>query len=65
VVVPHKIATPASELTGMAVFHLLGLSDALTREVRKTRLSPGYGHPVVSETARGTGPCRACLEQVL
>lgn len=47
----------------MAVFHLLGLSDALTRKVRETRLSPGYGHPVVSETARGTGPCRACLEQ--
>ena len=47
----------------MATFHLLGLSDALTREVRETRRSPGYGHPVVSETARGTGPCRACLEQ--
>lgn len=47
----------------MAIFHLLGLSDALTREVRETRLSPGYGHPVMRETARGTGPCRACLEQ--
>ena len=47
----------------MATFHLLGLSDALTREVRETRVSPGYGHPVVRETARGTGPCRACLEQ--
>ena len=47
----------------MAAFHLLGLSDALTREVRETRLSPGYGHPVVHEIARGTGPCRACLEQ--
>ncbi|HJR33864.1 MAG TPA: DUF1203 domain-containing protein [Gemmatimonadales bacterium] len=47
----------------MAGFHLLGLSDPLTRKVRTTRLSPGYGHPVVSETARGTGPCRACLEQ--
>jgi hypothetical protein len=47
----------------MAIFHLLGLPDALTREVRETRLSPGYGHPVARETARGTGPCRACLEQ--
>jgi len=46
----------------MAIFHLLGLSDGLTREVRETLLSPGYGHPVVRETARGTGPCRACLE---
>lgn len=47
----------------MAAFHLLGLSNALTREVRETGLSPGYGHPVVREIARGTGPCRACLEQ--
>jgi len=47
----------------MAIFHLLGLSDALTREVRETSLSPGYLHPVLCETARGTGPCRACLEQ--
>jgi hypothetical protein len=49
----------------MAVFHLLGLSDALTREVRETRQSPGYGHPVVREVAGGTGPCRACLEQFM
>ena len=46
----------------MTVFHVLGLSDALTQEVRQTRRSPGYGHPVVGEVARGTGPCRACLE---
>ena len=46
----------------MAIFHLIGLSDALTSEVRETRQSPGYGHPVLRETARGTGPCRACLE---
>ena len=46
----------------MTVFHVLGLSDALTREVRQTRRSPDYGHPVVGELAGGTGPCRSCLE---
>ena len=46
----------------MTIFHVLGLSEALTQEVRQTRRSPGYGHPVFGEVARGTGPCRACLE---
>lgn len=42
-------------------FQIAGLPEALTREVRETLKSPGYGHPVVREMARGTGPCRACL----
>lgn len=46
----------------MTAFHILGLPDELTREVRETHRSPGYGHPTVSEVASGTGPCRACLE---
>jgi hypothetical protein len=29
--------------------------------VRRTRVSPGYGHPVHEEIATGTGPCRCCL----
>ena len=45
----------------MAHFHISGLSDELTGEVRDTLRSPGYGHPVVREVATGTGPCRACL----
>jgi len=38
-----------------------GIAQQLADEVRRTRLSPGYGHPAVAETARGTGPCRCCL----
>jgi hypothetical protein len=42
-------------------FHISGLPEALTRQVRETLKSPGYGHPVMREVANGTGPCRACL----
>jgi len=44
-------------------FHILGLPDELTEEVRRTLVAPEYGHPVLRELAAGTGPCRACLEQ--
>ena len=47
----------------MAAYHILGLSDDLTSEVRQTLRAPEYGHPVLRELAGGTGPCRACLEQ--
>ena len=47
----------------MIEFHIAGLPDTLTEEVRATLRSPGYGHPVYQEVAAGTGPCRACLEQ--
>ena len=47
----------------MTSFRITGLPDSLTGEVRITLLSPGYGHPVLREIARGTGPCRACLDQ--
>ena len=45
----------------MARFHISGLTDEFTGEVRNTMRSPGYGHPVVREVATGTGPCRACF----
>ena len=45
----------------MTAFHILGLADDFTAEVRHTLRAPEYGHPVVEETAKGTGPCRACL----
>ena len=45
----------------MAAFHILGLGDDLTGEVRRTLRAPDYGHPVLQEVAKGTGPCRACL----
>jgi hypothetical protein len=47
----------------MAEYHILGLTDELTAEVRRTLRAPEYGHPVLREVAGGTGPCRACLEQ--
>jgi hypothetical protein len=42
-------------------FYIRGLADDLTAEVRQTLRSQEYGHPALRETARGTGPCRACL----
>jgi len=47
----------------MADYHILGLPDEITQEVRQTRRAPEYGHPVLREVAGGTGPCRACLQQ--
>jgi hypothetical protein len=47
----------------MTLYHISGLGDSLTREVRRTMLSPEYGHPVIRELARGTGPCRVCLQR--
>lgn len=46
----------------MTGYHITGLTDDITEEVRRTLRSPGYGHPVHREVAAGTGPCRACLE---
>ena len=43
-------------------FHVLGLAANFTEEVRRTMRAPHYGHPVLPEVARGTGPCRACLQ---
>ena len=43
-------------------FTVRGVPQEVADEVRRTRLSPGYGHPVHLEVARGTGPCRCCLE---
>lgn len=42
-------------------FRISGLSEAISDEVRSTRISPRYGHRVVAESATGTGPCRSCL----
>ena len=42
-------------------FIVRGLTQELADEVRRTGLSPGYGHPAHIEVARGTGPCRCCL----
>jgi len=38
------------------------IPQELADEVRRTRVSPGYGHAAQLEIARGTGPCRCCLQ---
>jgi hypothetical protein len=43
------------------LFTVRSISQSIADEVRRTRLSPGYGHPAHLELAGGTGPCRCCL----
>jgi hypothetical protein len=45
----------------MQEFWIAGIPESVAAEVRSSGQSPGYGHPVVREVARGTGPCRSCL----
>ena len=42
-------------------FIVRGVPQEIADEVRRTHLSPGYGHPAHLEVAKGTGPCRCCL----
>lgn len=42
-------------------FTVRGVPQEVADEVRRTRRSPGYGHPAHLELATGTGPCRCCL----
>jgi hypothetical protein len=42
-----------------------GIPQEIADEVRRTRRSPGYGHPAYEELAGGTGPCRCCLRTFL
>jgi len=42
-------------------FIVRGVPQDVADEVRRTRRSPGYGHPAHLEVAAGTGPCRCCL----
>ncbi len=43
-------------------FIVRGIPQHVADEVRRTRRSPGYGHPAHLEIAGGTGPCRCCLK---
>lgn len=43
-------------------FVIRGIPQEIADEVRRTRRSPGYGHPAHLEVAGGTGPCRCCLK---
>jgi hypothetical protein len=42
-------------------FAVRGVPQSIADEVRRTRRSPGYGHPAHLEVATGAGPCRCCL----
>jgi hypothetical protein len=46
-------------------FRVRGVPQEIADEVRRTGLSPGYGHPAHLELASGTGPCRCCLRPFL
>ncbi len=45
----------------MQSFRVVSITTALADRVRRTRVSPGYGHPAHAEVATGYGPCRHCL----
>ena len=45
----------------MQSYCVVAVGDRVANAVRKTRLSPGYGHPAHAEVATGYGPCRQCL----
>ena len=47
----------------MSGFRVIALSESFADEVRSTRMSPGYGHPVHAETAHDPWPCRVCLRR--
>lgn len=43
-------------------YTIRGIPQHVADEVRRTRRAPGYGHPAHHEIARGSGPCRCCLQ---
>ena len=45
----------------MLSYRVVAVGDRVADAVRKTLLSPGYGHPAHTEVATGYGPCRQCL----
>jgi hypothetical protein len=46
----------------MMDLRVIAVRTDLVDEMRRTLLSPGYGHTVTSKVATGHGPCRHCLE---
>ena len=45
----------------MQSYRVVAVGDRIANAVRKTLVSPGYGHPAHTEVATGYGPCRQCL----
>ncbi|CAN5460840.1 DUF1203 domain-containing protein [soil metagenome] len=46
----------------MTELKVIAVATGLVEAMRRTMLSPGYGHPVSVQVATGHGPCRHCLE---
>jgi hypothetical protein len=46
----------------MEPYHIGLIPGDVAEEARRTRRSPGYGHPVHEDVATGYGPCRECLQ---
>jgi len=46
----------------MQNIRIIALATTVAEEVRATMKAPGYGHPAYKEMAKGTGPCRHCLQ---
>jgi hypothetical protein len=42
-------------------YHVVAIPDKVAATVRRTRKSPGSGHPAHAEVATAYGPCRLCL----
>jgi len=40
---------------------VVAIPSKLSKQVRESMKSPGYGHPAHREVATGYGPCRHCL----
>jgi Protein of unknown function (DUF1203) len=45
----------------MSDFLVKPIEPSISEQVRQSLRSPEYGHPALSETATGYGPCRSCL----
>ena len=44
------------------MFRIVPIDPSISSQARASNRSPQYGHPAHSETARGYGPCRSCLD---
>lgn len=42
-------------------YRIIALPTPIAEQVRTSRRSPDFGHPVHAEVAQGYGPCRHCL----
>ncbi len=45
----------------MIPYRIIALPTQIAEEVRTIGKAPRYGHPAITEVAKGYGPCRHCL----